>query len=53
MFFDKLAESLNIQKPEDWYKVRAATVIAKGGTFVGAMYNTSLIRGMALKVHSY
>jgi hypothetical protein len=44
-FFEKLAIKLNIQKPEDWYKVRGTTVFEEGGHFVKQFYGGSVIRG--------
>ena len=45
VFFDELAKTLNIQKPEDWYSVSVKTVLEKGGSFVNTLYNGSVIRG--------
>ena len=44
-FFDNLAIKLNIQKPEDWYRVTSKMVVDEGGTFVSNNYGGSLIRG--------
>jgi hypothetical protein len=44
-FLDQLAIKLNIQKPEDWYKVTSQLVLEKGGSFLAKYYNYSLIRG--------
>ena len=49
-FLEQLEKELNIQKPEDWYKVGIKTVTAtgKGGSFIDTYYNGSLIRGKSL-----
>jgi hypothetical protein len=44
-FFDKVASTLNIQKPEDWYSVSVDTVYKMGGSFI-RYYNGSLLRGI-------
>jgi hypothetical protein len=44
-FFDDLAKSLNIQKPEDWNNVSLRTVLEKGGYFVNSIYKGSLPKG--------
>jgi hypothetical protein len=45
-FFDKLALSLNITKPQDWYFVDLKTIIQRGGYFVLDYYNGSLIQAL-------
>jgi hypothetical protein len=47
-FFDKLAVSLNVKSPEDWYKVNVKTVLQEGGYFVNKYYKGSLIRGKGI-----
>jgi hypothetical protein len=47
-FFDQLALSLGLQKPDDWNRVTSHQVFDKGGSFVKAYYNGSLIQGMRL-----
>jgi hypothetical protein len=49
LFFDKLAETLHIQKPEDWYSVDVKTILSKGGWFLLNYYNRSLIKGLYYK----
>jgi hypothetical protein len=44
-FFDEVASKLNIQKPEDWYRVTGKTVIKFGGHFIKRFYNGSLVSG--------
>jgi hypothetical protein len=43
--FDKIAISLNIRKPEDWYTVRTDTVRQAGASFLATKYKGSLING--------
>jgi hypothetical protein len=45
IFFDQLAETLKIQRPEDWYNVSVESVVSKGGSFLNSHYNGSLVRG--------
>jgi hypothetical protein len=45
IFLDNLASKLNIQHPEDWYRVTTKMVLAEGGTFIRDHYNGSLIKG--------
>jgi hypothetical protein len=44
-FFEKLARSLGIVKPEDWYSISVDAVKAFGGSFIRRYYNSSLIKG--------
>jgi hypothetical protein len=45
-FFNQLAVKLNIQHPEDWYKVHKKTVINFGGTFIdSSLYGGSIRKG--------
>jgi hypothetical protein len=46
-FFENLASKLNIQKPEDWYKVSIETFVQHGGAFVNNYYQGSLVRGIS------
>ncbi len=45
-FFDNLAKSLDITKPEDWSRVKLATVLDRGGWFVKDYYDSSLAKGI-------
>jgi hypothetical protein len=44
-FFDELAVTLNIQKPQDWCAVTTKIAVDKGGSFINNYYGGSLIRG--------
>jgi hypothetical protein len=50
-FFDQLAQTLNIKRPEDWYFVTLRTVTEHGGSFINSHYNGSLIRGTMVLCH--
>jgi hypothetical protein len=52
VFFDQLAVKLNIQKPEDWLKVKCKQVTDEGGSFVNAYYNSSVLTGNILSYES-
>jgi hypothetical protein len=45
LFFDQLAIKLNIQQPEDWYRVSKATILREGGQFIVNYYSSSPIKG--------
>jgi hypothetical protein len=45
-FLDHLAVKLNIQKPQDWYKVHSGRVVKEGGSFISKYYDGSLKKGM-------
>jgi hypothetical protein len=47
-FFDRLAVSLNIKKPEDWYNVTVRTAVKATGGLLTRYYNSSLIKGMTV-----
>jgi hypothetical protein len=47
-FMDTLAKKLNIQKPEDWYKVTVKAAKKEGATFIKTIYKDSLIQGKEL-----
>ena len=51
-FFDQLAIKWNIQKPEDWTKVTTAAVVKEGGGFVSHYYNSSLLQGTNVSLHT-
>jgi hypothetical protein len=44
-FFDQLAVSLNITKPEDWFSPRIAATIRQKASFVNNRYGGSLLKG--------
>lgn len=48
-FLDSISSTLNISKPEDWYKVKSTDVIKLGGKGLLNRYNNSLIE--TLKVN--
>jgi hypothetical protein len=52
-FFDQLAIKLNIQKLDQWYTVRASTVINAGGYFLNRYYNGSMIEGKKISVKTH
>jgi hypothetical protein len=41
-----LAIKLNIQRPEDWYKVPLTSVLREGGSFVNSYYKSSLTKAL-------
>jgi hypothetical protein len=45
-FFDDLAVELDIQRPEDWYRITNKLVLERGGYFIKNLYGGSLIRGI-------
>jgi hypothetical protein len=46
VFFDQIAEKLNIKKPEDWKNVKLETVASLGGSSILRHYGHSLVRGI-------
>jgi hypothetical protein len=45
LFFDQLANKLNLKRPEDWYRVTSHTVVKEGGHFIKTYYNGSVVQG--------
>jgi hypothetical protein len=48
-FFDSVQKELNIQTLEDWYSVPVSKIIKLGGYFVANHYNSSLLKGIAIR----
>jgi hypothetical protein len=47
ILFNRLAQKLNIRKPEDWYNVSARQIKKNGGwTVLSDYYSGSLLKGM-------
>jgi hypothetical protein len=45
MFFHQLASKWNLRTLDDWYKVKSATVVNEGGTFINNYYGGSIHKG--------